>query len=345
MNTFILGYAKPIGGASSELLDTVKLWRSRGIDVTLIPSWSRPEPAQRARMDALGCETVLANPDNLEAVPGLRGAVVVAFCNLQLATYADAFRKLGCRLVWVGCMTYPQPKEFRQYKRSGKLFDAYVFQSNYQRGVLEPHLAKYGYQPRQGHTIRGAFDLDAFPFNPNENASIFTIGRLSRLAVDKFSRDTWQVYQQIADRTPTAARVMAWQRRLGRAVGHPPDWVETLGPCAESPQEFLSSLSCLVQLNGTAVENWPRVGLEAMATGVPIIADNRGGWCEMLEHGRTGFLCHTPYHVVRYAVHLAEHFGDWVKIRHNARKAVERLADPGPIWAKWEALLENISGK
>ncbi len=342
MDIFVLGYPRLIGGANTELFDTLKLCRAHGADVTLIPAWSRPGPAQRARMEALGCKTVNANPDNLAAVPGLPGAVVIAFCNLQLATYADAFRKLGCRLVWVGCMTYPQPQELRAYKRSGRVFDAHVFQSHYQRRALEPYLKRYGYQPKQGHMIRGAFDLGAFPFNPRKDGNPFVIGRLSRPAIDKFSPDTWRVYQEIADRTPTAARVMAWQRRMARRVGEPPEWVETLGPCAESPQEFLGSLTCLVQLNGTAVENWPRVGLEAMATGVPIIADNKGGWPEMIDHGKAGFLCRNAREAVEHATYLATNEPARMEICRNARAAVERLADPDAIWARWTRLFNEL---
>ena len=45
-----------------------------------------------------------------------------------------------------------------------------------------------------------------------------------------------------------------------------------------------------VRVNGGARENWPRAGLEAMAAGVPIVAQNDWGWREMIEHGVTGFL-------------------------------------------------------
>jgi len=35
-------------------------------------------------------------------------------------------------------------------------FDAFVFQSEFQRSMLEPELTKLGYNPELGHLIRGA---------------------------------------------------------------------------------------------------------------------------------------------------------------------------------------------
>ncbi len=68
---------------------------------------------------------------------------------------------------------------------------------------------------------------------------------------------------------------------------------------------FLQSLHVLVQSNAAAVENWPRVGLEAMAAGVPLVVDAKGGWLEMLRHGRTGYLCRTEDEFAYYAARLA----------------------------------------
>ncbi len=90
-----------------------------------------------------------------------------------------------------------------------------------------------------------------------------------------------------------------------------------------------------------AGENWPRFVLEAMAAGVPVITDNRGGTREMIEHGVTGYLCDTPADATRYATHLADHEAERIVIARNARAAVERLADPDAIWAGWQKLFSE----
>ena len=46
----------------------------------------------------------------------------------------------------------------------------------------------------------------------------------------------------------------------------------------------------MLGLNGGARENWPRIGLESMAAGVPLVCQNAWGWREMIVDGQTGFL-------------------------------------------------------
>ena len=52
-------------------------------------------------------------------------------------------------------------------------------------------------------------------------------------------------------------------------------------------------------------ENWPRVGFEAMASGSVLIVDKRGGWEQMIEHGRTGWLCESPGDFIACATKMA----------------------------------------
>lgn len=75
---------------------------------------------------------------------------------------------------------------------------------------------------------------------------------------------------------------MGWSMEIERHCGKPPEWAEVLPQGAESSQEFLAKIHCLVPGVGCCAENWPRIGLEAMAAGVPIVAEEKGGWMEML---------------------------------------------------------------
>ena len=289
MHLFVCGYPSDVGGANTELWHTVKLWRRFGVDVTLIPTW-KADPAWRRRLEAIGCRTCESNPDDLQNVRGLAGGVVVSMCNTRFLAAAERFRELGCRIVWLGCMNWLFPEERRHYRQHG-VFDRHVFQSRYQHDQLRPQLAKYGYDDAQGRIIRGAFDVAEFPFRPLAHApgETFVLGRLSRPAPEKFSPRTWAIYGRAPP--PIAARVMGWDAAVQARVGPPPRWAECLPAGAETAQAFLARLHCLVHASGGAVENWPRVGLEAMAAGVPLVVENKGGWAEMIRHGQTGFLC------------------------------------------------------
>jgi hypothetical protein len=338
MNVFVIGYPGAIGGANTECWHTVKLWRRFGAEVTLVPTWSA-DPAWKTRLAAIGCRTVVASPARLERVPGLAGATVVSFCNRHFLRHAAEFRRLGCRVVWLGCMNWLLAEERLHYRACGP-FERYVFQSRYQQEQLLPALARYGVQSEQCRIIRGAFCADEFPFRPRQHdaGTPLVLGRISRAAPDKFSAETWSIYGRI--RYPIRARVLGWEAAVQQKLGPPPGWAECLAPGAESPPQFLQSLHVMVQVGGQAVENWPRSGLEAMASGVPIVAENRGGWPEMIRHGQTGLLADDDDQLVAHVRHLAEDEPLRQKIAAAARcNLEERLAEPVGIWRQWHELV------
>ena len=342
MNVFVIGYPGDVGGANTECWHAVRLWRRRGIGVTLLPTWKADE-AWRTRLDAIGCRTIASNPDDLQNVARLREAVVISFCNSQFLRHADRFRDLGCRIIWVGCMNWLFAEERKHYRRRGP-FDRYVFQSAYQQDNLQPQLAKHGVTSGQCRRIPGPFDCDGFPLEPlaHRPKTPFVLGRISRAAADKYAANTWSVYGRVPH--PIRARVMGWDRPVERKLGPPPNWAECLPVGAESPRQFLGTVHCMVQINGGAAENWPRSGLEAMACGVPVVAENRWGWREMIRHGETGYLADSDDELAFHAARLAYDEDHRLEIIHRARHALQTdLANPERIGSAWEELFGQLS--
>ena len=341
-HVFVSGYPGDVGGANTECWHTVRLWRLFGLDVTFIPTWKAPD-RWRDRLDAIGCRTIESAPERLPDVSGLPGSVVVSFCNSNFLAAADRVRDLRCPIVWVGCMNWLFAEERRLYRRRGP-FDRYVFQSRHQQEELSPQLAKFGVGPERCHRIRGAFFWDEFPFRPAPHppGTPLVIGRISRAAEDKYSSNTWPIYGRIPH--PVLARLMAWDRRVQRKLGPPPEWAQCLPAGAETPQDFLAKLHCMVQVNGGARENWPRSGLEAMSTGVPVVVQNQWGWREMIRHGQTGFLADNDDQLVFYTARLAHDEDLRMEMACQARRAVEEeLANPEVIWAGWKKLWEGLA--
>jgi hypothetical protein len=344
---FVLGYPGNMGGANTECWHTVKLWREAGWPVTLVPTW-RPNEPYRLRLDSIGAETQeIPGPEKLPDVPGLANSIVVGFCNSHFQTSIPMLRRLNCRLIWVNCMTFSYPQELGIIRRHGPA-DAYVFQSEFQRRMLEAVLTPLGYNPDTGHLIRGAFDLSEFPFAPRAHApgEPFIVGRLSRPDSDKWSSNTWSIYGGIPYEERRAL-VMGWNVKLQKKLGRPPKWAETLAPQAIGSVEFLGRCHCLLPINGGARENWPRVGLEAMAAGVPIVAQNEWGWPEMIVHGETGFLGSNAAgdndkELQFYAALLAYEEPRRLAIVEAARARVEELVDPAPIVAGWQRLFDGL---
>ncbi len=338
---FVFGYPKEVGGANTELWHVLRLWRKCGLEVTVIPTW-KADPDWRTRLDGIGCPTLDVDPDKLADVPGLAGSIVVSFCNTRFLQHADKLQSLDCRTVWVNCMNWHFPQEQLHLRIHKKTFDRYVFHCEHQRAHIVPQLRKYDYTDDQGVIIRGAFELDDFPFEPlkHEQGTRFIAGRLSRCGADKFPADLWDQYVRIP--YPTSVRVMGWNSELQQRCGLAPKWVELLPECTESSRAFLGSLHALVPGVDCCTENWPRIGLEALAAGVPIVAEAKGGWCEMIDNG-SGVLVDGYYRQAYEVARLAYDEQHRMGVILEGRKRVEELADPEGIWAAWKQTFEELS--
>ncbi len=346
-NIFVIGYPSALGGAGTELWATLKLWRGAGANITLIPTWSVGCGTWKTRTDEIGCVTHQATPDTLRNVPGIEGATVVSFCNQAFLRSAVApLRELGCRLVWVNCMTFLFAAERTVYQAHGP-FDAHVFQSQFARDREEPELAKYGYTPDRGHLIRGAFDLSGWEFAPREHArgTPFVVGRAARDSREKWSSNTWPIYNRIQVKNKRAV-MLGYGANVTKKCGKPPKYATVHGPGKLDSQEFFRQLHATLPVNGGARENWPRAGLEAMACGVPVVAQNQWGWREMIRHGETGFLADNDEELAHFTAVLAYDEPRRLEMAHAARQRLENeLANPDVIWGQWAALFASLDAR
>ena len=346
MRVFLIGYPGELGGANTEAWHTIQLWKAARLDVHLIPTWGA-DARWRRKLDALGFATHQVPPGELERIPGLAGAPVVGFCNGEFIALAPRLRALGCPLVWVNCMTFLFEHEKRFFKEHGQA-DAMVYQSEFQRSQIEPKLAETnrGLPPDNGHLIRGAFDLEGWTFKPRPHAAgePFCVGRLARPDLDKWSSNTWKIYERI-QYAGRRALIMGANDRTMRKLGPAPGWASVLRPAALPADQYFANLHCLLPVNGGARENWPRAGLEAAAAGVPVVAQNQWGWREMIEHGVTGFLGDCDEELAHYAATLAYDEDLRMRIVRAARaRLVDEFADPAVLTGAWLRLFEAVAG-
>ena len=346
MRVFLIGYPGELGGANTEAWHTVQLWKRAGFDVHLIPTWGC-DARWRAKLDGLGFVTHVVPPDELERVPGLAGAPVVGFCNGEFLAQAHRFRALGCPIVWANCMTFLFPHEKQFFRKYGPA-EAMMYQSEFQRGELEPQLSEEADDapPTNGYLIRGAFDLDGWDFEPRPHAAgePFCVGRLARPDLDKWSSNTWKIYERIPYQGRRALVLGADERTMEK-LGPAPGWASVLRPAALPADQYFANLHCLLPVNGGARENWPRAGLEAMASGVPVVAQNQWGWREMVEHGVTGFLGDCDEELAYYAARLAYDEPLRMKMVRAARaRLTEELAAPDRLAAAWTELFDAVTG-
>jgi glycosyltransferase involved in cell wall biosynthesis len=95
------------------------------------------------------------------------------------------------------------------------------------------------------------------------------------------------------------------------------------------PVEFLQGLDCFVYRVGENLfEAWGRVIAEAMAVGLPVVAERRGGYTEFIQDGSTGFLFDTTEEAVQIVKRLKEDPALRREIGGNARQAITELLSP-----------------
>lgn len=359
MRVFVVGYPGDVGGANTECWHTVKLWRGAGIDVDMIPTWGPGDPKYRAKLDALGCTThnVPEIPGGIGSVPGLAGSPVVGFCNQHfLGDVYRVLKQIGCRTIWANCMTFWFPAEKETWQKYG-MPDHLIFQSQYQRERLEatmfdapkktccgetPAIAPL-YDPKSSHIIRGAFDLDEWTFDPNSRTETdpFVLGKLARADLDKWSSNLWPIYGRV-QHPNRKALVMGVGPEVEKKLGPTPAWAEWKRPNSMPAREYYRSIHCLLTVNGGAAENWPRIGLEAMAAGVPIVAQRQWGWLEQIKHGETGYLGGCDEELAHWAGVLAWNERHRQEMAHAAREHVAKLTEPSTLWESWRRVFEGM---
>jgi glycosyltransferase involved in cell wall biosynthesis len=73
------------------------------------------------------------------------------------------------------------------------------------------------------------------------------------------------------------------------------------------PKTFYEQMDIFVHKNvASTIDSWSRVVSEAMASGLPVVVENRGGPSEQINHGVDGFLCNTDNDFVTYITKLAK---------------------------------------
>jgi glycosyltransferase involved in cell wall biosynthesis len=77
-------------------------------------------------------------------------------------------------------------------------------------------------------------------------------------------------------------------------------------------------------------ENIATVILEAMATGLPVVAHRQGGYRDVFEHGENGFLFDTDEEALEIIDRLSRDNSGAREIGRRARETVRRLADMPP---------------
>jgi len=179
-------------------------------------------------------------------------------------------------------------------------------------------------QLRYAATIHHGIPMDEFAFDPDGSDSLLFFGRIHH---DKGAREAIDVAKRCDRRLDLYGIVQDAGYHEREVTPHVSDTIVYHGAVGgEARVRALGSARALIHLVNFD-EPFGLSVVEAMACGTPVIATPRGSMPEIVEHGVTGFLVHTP----REAAAAVERAGDLD--RSHVRQAVadrfsiDRMAD------------------
>lgn len=324
---WVAGYPSPLGGADTELDHQIRLWRSKGLPVNLVPTGT-PPAATKERMDALGCTTHQYHP----AI--FAGKIVVSFCNGEFLKRLPAIMQTGrpLKVIWANCMCWTTPAERQAVK--AKWIDLHLFQTKFQEREVTQNLGRVKSAPYVPYFDPGSLAPERKP------TDYFGLGRISRDDPAKFSLRTWPLLDAIRAPVPTKAFILGHSDNVAKKIGTPPPSTDyMLWPAGGiESAEFYRRVHCIVHATDNSRENLPRVLLEAWATGTIFIAEDNYGFPELIQDGVNGFLCRSPEHMAATATMVASDEALRERVVEGGLKSLDRFS-AAKSWATWERVL------
>jgi hypothetical protein len=335
---FVHGYPGLYGGAQTELHHQIPVWQGLGLEVNLIPSQAVAR-TDRFAQDLLASGVKIHDVNQFEVID--KHAPVFGFCSRSFLGSIDIIRRYSENTAFVNCMTWLFEEEKRR-QAEGKI-KTFLYQNDDVRQIQAPVLrALNPSAPAKFLTFVPYFDSGKFPFIDKRTEDYFGCGRISRQDQDKYSAKTLHIYEYFVAPKPKAGMFLGFDERSARKVGVPAPWILTARDQRQiTQQEFYEHCEIVLQPTDT-VENWPRVGLEAMASGSVLIVDNRGGWTRMIEHGKTGWLCNSTQDFIFYASKMAYEPEMRREMAHQARVRGQGLSGLGASIASWKSVFEAM---
>ena len=335
---YVYGFPSLYGGAGTELNDQIAFWRSMGMRVHIIPTNSgyKHEPLYP---EMLASGVVVHEHNGFSSID--RDAPVFGFCNSEFLENIDAIREYSTNTVFANCMTWLFEME-KKRMAEGKI-RTFLYQNDDVRVAQSAVLKALNPTAEVNFlTFVPYFDALRFPFVEQRTSEFFGCGRISRQDADKFARNTLHIYEYFVAPKFKRGLFLGFDQRSEQKIGKPYAWIRTAADQNEcSQQDFYRHCEIVLQPSDTT-ENWPRVGLEAMASGSILIVDNRGGWRRQIEHGVTGWLCDHERDFIYYASKMAYEPHLRAEMACRARDRVEPLAGAAASQQSWTEVFKVI---
>jgi len=331
MKLGIVGFPGLYAGACTELDHQMTLWHKMGIDIHIVPDGDvKNEPLLNKTL----FRATIHKPGNYAC---FKGMPVIAFCNSVFLRDLEKIKKYASKTMFVNCMTWLFEKEKNAHKDG--LIDLFLYQADHTQKKVGPNLEKIN-KKYNWKTFKPWFDFSRFPFHKDRPVDKFRFGRISREDGDKYASESLWIYDTMVAPVLKSGIILGFNKKSKDKIGDPPDWIRTYPGNGITQQEFYAHCSCIIQKADT-YENWPRVAFEAMASGSVLIVDNRGGWAEIIDHGKTGWLCDDARAFAYYSSRMAYETKERETIAQNAYDWLQTYMSEKECIKSWEDVFDG----
>jgi glycosyltransferase involved in cell wall biosynthesis len=164
--------------------------------------------------------------------------------------------------------------------------------------------------------------IDLSRFTPSQSSNdFFTVGRLSRDVPEKHFQNDRLLYDALVENNIRVEIMggLLLSKQVNKNVH--------LHAAGKYPADlFMRNLNCFYyRTDQNYIEPFGRVILEAMATGLVVVAHYKGGYKDYIRHGVDGFLFQNQQDAFKIILKLKSDPDMRIKIGKNARKKVEEL--------------------
>ncbi len=332
---FVFTWPSYLGGADTRIAHTLKLW-SEFMDVTVIPNTAAKldQKDWTSYLDSINVKYTM-----IENIPDKIDGFAISMCNDRFFVDGKAkkMKDKGAYIIWSAEMMWHHQGEIEAVL--DETVDCVLYTSEINKKYLSPGYKKRK-SPIDSYVVDNYIDPDFFPHKIRHNTN-FTVGRLSRADNLKYPENFPLFYESLELKNPKF-RIMGWNDYLSNKYSwHKFDskW-EFLKEQQESQLDFLHSLDLFVYpLGHNFIESWGRSTVEAMLTGIPVVVPVGHNFANIVEHGKSGFICNTFQDFKSACQHLQANpnrrrdMGDYA-----ANSCREKLCNKESHVAKWKEI-------
>ena len=306
MNIYIFQWISNLGGADTRLKELIQLFsKNKNYKMFIIPN-------DNERVDEKDNVEFLKNNNvkilSWENLPKRAEGVGISFSNFRLFSESwriEKIKSIGLKFIWSNDMIWREASELKAFQN--KMIDISIYTNNYHYKKMTSEII----QTSKEMVVPNFFYLKNYPYIERyDNKNVIYIGKHSRPDDLKFSDNFPLFYKHLNLQNPNY-RVMGFTEDLKNRFkwfkfGN--EW-NLLKPNQEKTLDFLKSLDIYIyNSHYKFAETQCRTSIEAMLTGLPVIAPFRNNFSDQIWNTKSGFLWKTYEECQTFAKILEKNF-------------------------------------